>query len=155
MEVCGTKLKSLFRIYYYNFQKYWYLAKLSTGNDTILREQFLHNIGRDFWETTSPSCSMGTGGGGTSEQFDCNSKLLSLLAGDFRLKESPALLVNIHMDWQTLTHNTWSFVASSLVLGAQPPHQLMACQTSEGTSLRSVKEIPGATHSPGEASYAR
>jgi len=41
---------------------------------------------------------MGTGGGGTSKQFDCNSKLLSLLAGDFRLKESPALLVNIHMD---------------------------------------------------------
>jgi len=32
------------------------------------------------------------------KQFDCNSKLLSLVGGDLRLKESPALLVNIHMD---------------------------------------------------------
>jgi len=34
----------------------------------------------------------------TWKLFDCDLKLVSLSAGDFNLKESPALLVNIHMD---------------------------------------------------------
>ena len=65
-------------------------------------------------------------------------ELQRLFAGDLKLKESPALLVNIHMDWQTLTHKTWSGVAAIMVLGVKPPRRQRQQQLACGEALQEL-----------------